>query len=688
MARKTTAKERVLNKRGQSRTQRKLIKIGEKVSVTEENHAKLLSHLVNMLAPHLSVRSSLLSRFDEISRGLAAYMKQEGENTVVEQRHKDGTSSAIPPQKYPIAIGHIEDIVTHVMTILFPARQMYGSTEVDPDQQDLASAFVQVLNRHAQDFGHYTEYTKFIFDAIAYNLGITEVDWEYKYGWLNDRQDGLGSVGMTDIITQGNRITRLDPYNTILDYSAPVEGYAAKAEFYATVEPATAYQIEFGRARREYYGGDELGDKLRDVRYTDGKAELLGSEHPYYTSMQQILGPRFKGDSLGSGLYRHRPPMRGGQPRPGSKNDGTAFHLEDYLAWGGCENNGILKSTHTNEIITVTCRIKPKQFGVKVEGGALNENDYQIWRFKVLNGNWIIFAQQVSGSHGLLPTSITQPHQEFGAYESKAVAENLIPFQELISNIHNLYIRGMRKSVNNGRIFVNSAAGEIHQYASIDGGIIPVTVPENHNGQTMSLDQMIKVVNDKPEINTSIRDIAQIKELMQDVLPTELMEVMADLNRATDHQSRSVSNAASRRLFMLARVISDQSIVVNNYMMTQNVITMQPSISVLNSAGQQVTIDPATFRDASISIAVSDGLRGIDTVSIANRVSQVLQYAMQSRTVQGTIDVIKLLEYLLQMEGATFNIEQFRYKNQFDALEPEQKQLAYQLLQQAAQNQQ
>lgn len=672
--------KRASNNRGKRSSAR--VKLNATLSITQDHHKSLLNALMHMMMPHISIRNEQVGRFDGIVREYAAYLEHSEElEKDIARLHDTGKSTAIPNQKYGITKGIVQDTMTHVMNILFPARQMYGATELDPDKQNIAAAFTEVLNRHAQYFGHYTEYTRFVTNALVLNLGIVELDWGVKVGWLGDRLNNFGQQGNMDVIMEGNRITALDPYNTILDYSASIKDAASSYQFYAKVEGVSNFSVRQMATRGQLYGTPDQMKRLRDVTYQGGQVVLMDDNQPFYDAYRGNFGGGFSA-ALGGGLMRYRPSIRK-LVETGGKGEGGCFDVNEYLNAGEAgSGSSITKRIKPNEVITVTAKLVPKDYGLS------SSDELQIWRFRIVNGTWVGYAEQVAAEHGLLPIGITQPEEFNLDHEDKGLAEELIPFQNLISNIHNLYLRGMRSNVNNGLIFYDQQAIQLSQIQDPSAGMIGVNRTPDAVGQRQRISDMIYQVSQRPEINTSMNDINQVMGLMQSVQPTEQLKALTDLNRATDHQSRSVSNAGSRRMFSLARIISEQGLSPLNYMMTKNVIALQQSVTVLDAEGSGVIeVEASTFREHNLEVAISDGLRGIDTVAIASRVSQVLQYTLQSRTVNSEISPIKLLEYLMRMEGANFNIAQFRHKQPWDALQPEQKQIAFQLLQQAAQQQ-
>ncbi len=644
---------------------------GSGLSISNDNHRELLNSLMFMLHPAIKTREVLVSRFTKISQDLAAYLRNVGIEEEKERILAANDGTAVPDQRYPIAAGHVDDIVTHLLTILFPSRQMYGAAEVDPAMQDASAAFVTVMNTHGQKFAHYSEYANAISDAISFNLGVIETEWVTRFGWVVDK---------LEVVAEGNTVRWLDIFNTLLDFSVKPTNYSTDAQFYATVECATEYALAKMVDEQQVFGPTDLNKMWRKLVSIENGGVVSGqSYYNNYTTVWSI-SPSI----LGSGLYRYRPEVRSAASAPAGTNNhrlGAAFDVDSFLNGSQNASSTLNKLTHTNEILTITCRIRPKDYGLS------DKEQLQIWRFKILNGTTIIYAAPTSLAHGLLPCGITVPREENGALESKSVAEKLIPFQDMISNIYNLYAKGVRKAVNNGLVFYDKDHMDLASMRDPSAGHVGVS-SRTDDGKYVPLSSMVHKVTDNPEFNNTVRDIAQIKDMMQDVMPTNMMREMADLDRATDHQSRTVSNAASRRLFKLARTISDQAIATSGYMMTKNVILFQRAMKVVGPAGQVIEIKPDIFKNADLQIAISDGLRGIDTVSIANRISQMVQYAFQSRRVQSEVDILKLMGYLMNMEGAHFDINQFKYANPLDALPDDQKALAYQLLQAELANQQ
>ena len=656
--------------------------VSRDVSITEEHHRSLRDALMQLIAPSVTVRNQLIHRYDKITRDMAAYLALKGEAEELAKRQADAETTAVPDQRFALADGHIQNVSSEVMNILFPARNMYGSTAIDPENTNVVSSFLAVINLHAQQFGHYPQYDNMVYDALVYNLGVLESDWRMDTGFVTTA-DGPQQA----VIRQGCEVLRLDPYNVLLDHSVPVERYGPDAEFYGKVERVSAFAVRKHLLDKKWFGPAGIEKALQEVRYEQGKVmntQQYNATAPFYNEYTNYFG-----SEVGKhGLFRERPSTRPPEWYASDcapKNHCRTFDVSSYMSDGRGGGDVSLTNLHQNELTTITARIVPQDYGLS----DAPERQLEIWRFKVLNGHWIVSASPLLTTHGMLPIGVTAPASANGTLESKSLSEKLIPYQDLMSNIYNLYVKEMRKKVNNGLVFYDPKRVKLNEMRDPTSGFIPVSIPEDTDTATdRTVGSAVHKFSDAPPFNNTVNDVNQVNDMMQAVLPTDQLASMSGLDRAVNHQSKTVASAAARRTFREARIISDQAIAPIMFTLTMNVTAFQPAIKLIDDSGNTVEVNPETFKDADLKISVSDGLRGIDNIAIADRVSEMVRYALQSRRTQENIDVLKLMEYLMKLEGASFDIKSFRYDSPIDQLDEQGKQVAFQLYQQALQAQQ
>ena len=669
MARRATKKKNVKVEK---------VKVGD-TSVRTEVAEDIVKKVFQRLMGDLRIRDSQdIPKFNGVLCNLLAYdtaLETDEERT----KYAKGETEVITKIRYPKTLGHIQDAASSLQQILFPIRQMYGSVAITPAKQKESAALVTVMNTHAKLFRHYTSYYGAIFDGLAFNRGIIETRWEGVKGWRSTARPDRRNLETSEnyyTLKEGNNVAQLDVYNTILDNSVDFEEYAEKAGFYAKVERFSEDGILRLAKDGEIAITSEVKKGLRRLIWGNGKSKIEGSEKFYHLLIPML------GVSAGSGgyrgLYQERPEfVRDFYNKLANDEidcDGPSFNVEKYI--GGsvrsrCDSNAV------NELLTFVGRIEPKVFGL----GEVEE--LQIWEFKILNGEWLVGARVVADSHGLIPCNVTTPKTELGE-SSYSLAELLAPFQDGTNSLMNVFLRGARKDTNNGRTFYSANHVKLDQMADPSSGDIPVDLSDLPTDRR-SLDAVVKNLPGNRVSSASLEAIRLLEDAMQDIFPVDQISQMANLNRPVDHQSRSVSQLSNTAMFVQARLIHEQLVGTSNFIQTQNIIYKQEALTIFNRNGEIQEIDPSIFKDRELEVAVSDGLRGIDTIAIANRIENLLGYMFQSGKLQAEFDLPAMTTFLLNMEGAHVDMDAFKYQNDYDRLEPEQKQAAFQLLQQAIQ---
>lgn len=113
----------------------------------------------------------------------------------------------------------------------------------------------------------------------------------------------------------------------------------------------------------------------------------------------------------------------------------------------------------------------------------------------------------------------------------------------------------------------------------------------------------------------------------------------------------------------------------------------QDVFEVFDENGATQEIKPSDIRDGKFEFLVGSGLRGLDKLVIQETLSNILFAILQSPQATQQIDVVSLMNFITTTMGDFTDLNQFKFQNEFDRLTPEQKQMAFQLLQSAMQAQ-
>jgi len=171
--------------------------------------------------------------------------------------------------------------------------------------------------------------------------------------------------------------------------------------------------------------------------------------------------------------------------------------------------------------------------------------------------------------------------------------------------------------------------------------------------------------------------------LMQKILPTDMLKQVTDLQRATKYQAAATVQGANRRNLKIAQILESQAFALGSTIQVYNIMQYQKAVNIFDQQGNIVEIDPAQLRDEDVHIVAGAGLRGLDKMIIAESLTEILQFLVQSPQAAAEADIMEIINYITSLIGDYTDFNQFKFKNEFDKLTPEQKQMAFQLLQQS-----
>ena len=131
--------------------------------------------------------------------------------------------------------------------------------------------------------------------------------------------------------------------------------------------------------------------------------------------------------------------------------------------------------------------------------------------------------------------------------------------------------------------------------------------------------------------------------------------------------------------------IDAQALSVGRKIMMYNILQYQESMQVLTPQGEMVEIDPTALRGQKYEFAISDALRGMDKLILLETMKDVLNVLVQNPTAAAQFNIAEIVNYITTLIGDHTSFRQFLHQNEFDKLTPEQKNIAFGLLQQALQ---
>lgn len=612
--------------------QSKRVQIGENLHISEKQHEKLIKFITSRLQFGDELRQSQIDRFTIIDREIAGYIRLDIDDRKREQDNIRGKGPKVTDTVLPLTIAQLDEAVTFFLSVIAPDDGIYSAIAVR-EKQELAKAFANLMNKNAKTFGHYRHMARAMFEMMKYNFGALIVEWRNITGKrIGNAADGNPKIE-TSIVFSGNAVEIADVYNLIYDISINPIDLPVKGEFFALIDMKTSFRVRKMQADKEIFGID------RFISHT-------GSERVYYVTRPVV-----------------------------TTNHSTRGNTSGRTNWTEVLSAGVEQEVRVGiEEVTYYGWINPKDFGLS------RADEFQIWRFTMMADKYIVAAEELTNAHGMLPINIGMPWEDGFDTQTKSYAEHLAPYQRFASFQINVHQRSARKKLY-GVTFYNQRIIPNLDDSDMQSSKIPVKPP----GQDFDIRKAVFQFNDGPDTQNTMSDIAAMDELMQKILPTDLLKQIASLERATQYQAAATVQGGNRRNLKIAKIINIQCFEGVRKMQMYNIFQFQESVEMLDPNGKLTEINPAEFRDSNLEFDISDGLKGIDKLSIIELFKDTINMLLQSPTMQERVDIIAIIDYWTSLVGDKTDFTQFKFNDILDQLSGEERQLAIQMVQQGFQ---
>ena len=609
------------------------------VTLTADKHAELISLLKEKLAYSTRGRSATIERYRYIDREVNGYIVP----TTVDEKQADADNKAgLPPKPVPAKIqlvkAKIDDIVTYIMSVIAPDDALYGAA-AGFDQQAMTLGVTRVLNKHADMFDHYGAYVKGITDLLKYAFGGWRTAWEER-DYRTVKNTALGGPSLGEGSYAGNAVYAIDPYNTILDPSVPAKDVPTHGEFIFEISRATRFAVE-----REARAGNYTN--VSSIKWN------TAMETQYYEAPPDLDDKQF------------------------ATNKSSTSSVDWYKALGGTTDG----KSQVTELWDAYIWLDMADYIPALIKGKADKDAFGIWHITVAAGNHVIAIEKLSNAHERLPFGLATPSADGFDAKGRSIAELLIPLQNFASFALNTHQAAIQKKLY-GMMLYDESVWPIDDMAK--ASMLGAKLKAKTTAANRDLRMSFVLVNDAPDTSNTMTDISAAIDMMNRLMPTDMQRQVADLQRATEYQAAATVIAASRRLLKLAKVINGQALKQVRQQFLYNLWQSTEVITVTDEQTlEQSIVDPAMLRDKDIEFLISDGLKGLDRMLIANALKDTIHMLLQNPREREKVNMLSMISYYFSLMGDKTDFNQFRHKSLLDDLTPEEQQLALQLLQQA-----
>lgn len=589
------------------------------------NHEKLLQYLRGRLTRAKRVRDSEIPRLTRIDKDIAGWMKLSDEDRKrLEQHERDGNPQPTN-MNLPLSFVHIDDMMTYFAQTFAPNRGMFYHTGKPGETQE-ASQIVTLMNNHAIYSGFYRQVLLGIYSMLKYNRGGYKVLWSRDTG---PRIDTARNTVTTELRWQGNKMESIDLYNFLPDPSVHPTELHKDGEYAAEARLRSYYWLQNRASQGGYYNCEEAF------------AGFTGSSECKY--------------------YRHPPTEAQFDSNESNGTNWVAILAEtpEYA------------SDNSFELVDITIRLDPTQFGLVENNQRTTRKGYEIWQFTILNDTWIIAANHQNNMHNYLPYFMGLINDDVMGTSQKGVAEILQPLQDFASFLLNVHMHGSRSSLWGLTVYDPTVV----DLSAVPKGEVAGTIPVKPAGYGKNVNEAIWKYNSTLDTKQTLSDLDALMGIINQFFPTQsLPSQIASIDRAVDSQVAAVQQGANRRQQKAARLLDDSCFRNVRFAMYYNIIQYQPDQEDVTDfyTGKPIKINLASMRNTDLPFIIGQGLKSLDRQAAASLIQQVIFAMIQAPAVAQQVDLMGLIDYWTSMLDIDVDMTQFRVQPPAPAEAPQQ----------------
>lgn len=517
----------------------------------------------------------------------------------------------------PVVMPQVESAVTYQASVFLTGSPIFGWV-APPDQEDAALQYQAIVEENSIRGGWIKENLIFFRDCFKYNLGLMEVSWDriVTAGIETDVGFDVNQGRPKEVIWEGNSMRRWDPYNSFWDTRChPTELYK-KGEFAGTTELMSRIQLK------------KFINELPDKMIANVKA-----------AFESGLGSQGTGGIGGIESY-YIPSLN-----PEALLQKDPRRSMDWMAWAGLLDRPANEIQYRNlyEVTKLYARIIPQDFKLRVPSA----NTPQVWKFIFVNHNVLIYAERQTNAHANLPVLIGQPNEDGLSYQTKSLASNAKPFQEISSALVNSAMAARRRAISDRGIYNPLLVSSHHINSDSPTAKIPMR-PAGYNKNPQEAYYPIPYRDDQSAI--AFQELPQMLQMANTVNgQNQARQGQFVKGNKTLHEFESVMGNASGRDQVVAMTLEAQVYTPAKEIIKSNTLQYQASGSIFSPAQQRlVKIDPVELRKSAATFKITDGLIPTEKVISGDEFAMAVQVMGSSQPIGAAYNMGPAFSYLMK----------------------------------------
>lgn len=546
-----------------------------------------------------------------------AYMREQDlskENSQAKKANAYGDKTKFQNITVPVVLPQVEAAVTYQSSVFLTGTPIFGVVS-NPQFIDQALQLETIIEEQSIRGGWVRELMMFFRDGFKYNLSAIECSWEDQVtaALETDLAFSPTEAKPKQVIWSGNKVKRLDPYNLIFD---------------TRVSPAEMHR------KGEFVGYTELMSRIALKAYIASLPD----------KMVDNIVPAFESSFSGMGNQSYYIP----DINPSATINKTRYGSFNWSAWAGMtDQTGKINYKDCYEVTTLYGRILPSDFGLKVPAA----NTPQVWKFVIVNGSVLLYAERQTNAHGYLPILFGQPFEDGLGYQTKSLAENALGFQDITSALWNSVIAARRRAISDRGVYDPSRIASEHINSDNPAAKIPVR-PSAYGKPVGDAYYPIPFRDDQSSLMMQETDqILRMADKVSGQNPAKQGQFVK--GNKTRQEFDTIMGNANGRDQMIAMSYEAQVFSPLKEMLKLNILQYQGGTSLYNRETQQVVeIDPVQLRKAVVEFKVSDGLTPSDKLIGSDTLQVALQMIGTSQQIGQAYNIGPMFSYFMKTQGA------------------------------------
>lgn len=565
---------------------------------------------------------SLRSQLEEIDR----YYMREGDLTDAQVRarlaNRAGNKTKIQDVTVPIVMPQVQAACGYYTNVFLTGYPIFGIA-TDPANADAGLQMETVIQENAITAGWNRQLMMFFRDGLKYNLHGLEVTWDQKTTWAVDTdisQPANNGAKAKKVLWKGNCMKRMDLYNTFFDPRVHPSEIHTKGEYAGYIELVSRIQLK--QIINDLYGKVAVNTVLRTFNSAPvtGGNTSSGSPFSYY---QPLINPY--------------PIMDRGS------NSGI-----DWDAWvnNSPMNKKGIRYSSVYEVMYLYARIMPSDFGLP----GPEQNTPQIWKFIIINGQVVLFAERQANIHGFLPILFGQPLEDGLDYQTKSFATNVSDMQDVASAMWNGYLASKRRLVTDRVLYDPLRVREKDINSTNPAAKIPVR--PTAFGKPVQ-DAVYQFPFHDEQAHSLIEGSAMVvkfADLINSQNPAQQGQFVK--GNKTKHEYDDIMGHGNVVNQMMCMMTEAQVFVPAKEIIKLNMLQFQADTQLYNRDKQtQVPIKVMDLRKASVAFKVADGILPSEKILSSDEFSVFFQVIGSSPAIAAGYNLSPMVSYMMKERG-------------------------------------